>query len=287
MNELQPTEADENGVVAGIVDEPDTVSALAIARGEVEMQLGAAHRYPRSVKRFIAEATTLATLNEETAQSCIYSVPRGGKNIAGPSVRLAEICVSAWGNSHVAARIVGIDDKDIIAQGAAWDLEKNLRVTVETRRRITNRNGDRFNDDMITVTGNAAASIALRNAIFRIIPKSYVQLVYDAARKVAIGDASTLVDRRAKVMERLQKLGAPIEGVLAAVGKPSVEDIGLDDLEVLVGLGTRCKNGEAKLDDVFPKPRPPAEQPPAEDQGRRMPLKGRPSTPAKDAGSEG
>lgn len=265
---------DEDGVVTEELVPITEVSALTVVSSEIGMQLDAAHRYPRSVKRFLDEAKTLATMDVETAASCIYSVPRSGKTISGPSVRLAEICVSAWGNSHIGARIVGTDATNVIAQGAAWDLEKNLRITMETRRRITQRNGDRYNEDMITVTGNAAASIALRNAIFKIIPRAYVDAVYSAARKVAVGDASTLADRRPKVMERLTKMGATPERVLATLGKPSVADLTVDDLEYLVGLGTAIKNGEKKIDEVFPEVRPPITGDlPREEQGKRMSLR--------------
>ena len=224
----------------------------AIVKSEVEAQLDAAHRYKRSVGGFLKEATMLATMNEEIAASCIYTLPRGGKPIAGPSVRLAEICASAYGNLHVGARVVGMEEKDIVAQGVAWDLEKNLRATIEVRRRITKKDGKRFDDDMITVTGNAAASIGLRNAIFRVIPKAYVAQVYEAARKVAVGDASTLSAKRATVMDRLIKMGAMKERILLRVGKPSVEDINLDDMEMLIGIGTAIKNGEIRADEAFP-----------------------------------
>src|SRR5690606_18383789 len=103
------------------------VSAMsALAKSEVEAQLDAAHRYKRSVNRFLQEATGLATVTQEVAESCIYSIPRDGKQIAGPSVRLAEICASSYGNLHVAARIVDVEEDYVLAQGVARDLEKNL-----------------------------------------------------------------------------------------------------------------------------------------------------------------
>jgi len=247
-------------------------SALAVARGEVEMQLDAAHKYPRSVRKFLSDAVTLATLDEETAAACMYSFKRGGKTITGPSVRCAEICISAWGNAHVGARVVAIEDKEIVAQGGAWDLEKNVKCVMETRRRITGKDGGRFSDDMIAVTGNAAASIALRNAIFKIVPRAYVQRVYDAARRAAVGDGKTLSEKRAKVMERLALMGATSDRVLAALGKPSVEDLTVDDVEVLIGYGSGIKNGDQKVDDVFPEVKAAPAAPAAEDVGRRMKL---------------
>lgn len=250
-----------------------SAGAGAMVRGEIEAQLDAAHKYPRSVTRFLRDATTLATLSQETAESCIYSIPRDGKLIAGPSVRLAEICASAYGNLHVGARIVEVEETVIVAQGGAWDCQANLRVTVETRRKITGKNGRRYSEDMIVLTGNAAASIALRNAIFRVVPRSYVNQIYEAVCKVAVGDAQTLVDRRAKILDRLQKIGVSIERVLAKLGKHGVEDIGLDELQVLIGLGTSIKSGEEKLDEVFPPPGPTPAPAPAADDGKRISLK--------------
>lgn len=229
------------------------VGAVAVLnRSEVTAQLDAAHRYPRKTSKFLEEAMTLATVSRAVAESCIYALPRGGKTIAGPSVRLAEICASAYGNLHVAARVLDVEEKEVVAQGVAWDLEKNLRVTVEARRRITSKNGRRYDDDMITVTGAAAGSIALRNAIFRVVPRAYVDTIYAKVREVAVGDAKTLAARREEVVERLQKIGVPKDRIFARLGMKKIEDVGLDELEVLIGLGTSIKNKEQSIDDAFP-----------------------------------
>ena len=230
----------------------DHGTVSAIVKSEVEAQLDAAHKYPRSIKKFLDDAITLATFTIEIAESCIYALPRDGKTITGPSIRLAEICASAYGNLHVGARVVGAEDKEVVAQGVAWDLEKNLRVTIEKRRRITSKTGKRFNDDMITVTGNAAASIGLRDAIFRTIPRAYVNAVYDRAREVAVGTQKTLGEKRARVLDGLMKMGIPKDRIFARIEKVGVEDIGLAELELLIGLATAIKSGDMKIDDAFP-----------------------------------
>jgi hypothetical protein len=250
----------------------------AIVRSEVEAQLSAAHRYPRSIKRFLGEAKMMATINRETAEMCIYSLPRGGKNITGPSVRLAEICASAYGNLHIGARVLDAGETDITAQGIAWDLEKNVRVTLETKRRITNKQGRRFDDDMVIVTGNAAASIALRNAIFRVVPKAYVQAIYEAARATAVGEGRTFDDRRAEVVQRLTKLGITQERVLARVNRTALLDVTADDLEVLIGLGTAIKNADVSVDAAFPAP---MTAPDPANEGKRMSLGKASQTPAE------
>lgn len=244
----------------------------AIVRSEVEAQLDAAHKYKRSVSRFLAEALSLATISQEVAESCIYSLPRmergEQKMITGPSVRLAEICASAYGNLHVGGRVIDEEEKEIVAQGGAWDLEKNLRVTVEARRRITNKAGRRYSDDMVVVTGNAAVSIALRNAILRVIPRAYVDTIYEKVRHVAVGDAKTLGARRSEIVARLNKLGVGTDRILARLGKAGIDDVGLEELEILIGLGTAVKGGELTIEDAFAPPAP-APAAPSED-GKRI-----------------
>lgn len=259
------------------VDEVQTIQVAggaigAITRSEVEAQLDAAHKYKRSATKFLHEAKTLATLTQEVAESCMYSLPRGGKPITGPSVRLAEIVASAYGNLQFGARVIDTEEKEIVAQGVCWDMERNNRCTIETRRRITDSRGNRYKDDMITVTGNAAASIALRNAIFRVVPRAYVDVIYEAARKTAIGDAKSFGARREEILSRLMKMGATKERVLLRLGKAGVEDITMEDAETLIGLGTAIKNGDIPLDEAFPEAAL-APAPPAAD-GKRISLKG-------------
>lgn len=261
----------------------DGAAMAAMNKSEVEAQLDAAHKYRRSINRFRQEALSMATVTEEVAQSCIYSLPRGGKPITGPSVRLAEICASAWGNIHVGARPVEVGDTEVTSQGVAWDLERNFRVTVESKRRITGRDGKRFNDDMIIMTQNAANSIALRNAIFRVIPRAYVDAIYAKVREVAIGNASTLAGKRATILERLGKMGADLARVLNALGKAGIDDIGLEDLETLIGYGTAIKEGTKSVDDLFPAPPKDIPGGAAEEQGKRMSLTKKKTEPKPEA----
>lgn len=236
-------------------------AAGILARAELDQQVSTAKAYPRSVAKFKAEALTMATLDQETAASCFYSLPRGGKAIEGPSIRLAEIIGSAWGNLNYGARVVSIDDKFLTAQGICRDLERNVTMTSEVTRRITNKQGQRFNDDMIGVTANAACSIALRNAIFKVVPMAYAKDILAQARKVAIGDAKTLGSRRASMVDYFGKMGVESKRILWLLEKPSIEDIGLDELQVLVGLATAIKDGDTTVDEAFPAKDPNAPAP--------------------------
>jgi len=282
-NELQTFDP-STGEIDQIVN---ITSAGAIARSEVECQLDAAHKYPRftarrGIKQWSDEVLTLATLTKEVAEACIYTLPRKDKNgvpkpIVGQSIRLAEIIASTWGNMHVASRIVGEEEGAIVVQGGAWDLEKNLRVTAEVRRNITTRNGQRFSEDMVTVTAMAASSIARRNAIFSVVPKAYRDPIFARIRAVATGTAADLEKRRGEVLDKLVKLGAKRANICPAIGVASEADIGIDELSLLIGLGTAIKDGGSTVEQAFPDP-VQAPAPTQAEEGRRMKLgdKGKP-----------
>jgi len=245
------------GQSVGILDLVPANTLGTIIRSELDVAISTAKAYPRSIAHFKQSALAMATLDEETAASCFYAVPRAGKSVEGPSVRLAEIVVSAWGNIRSGARVIGDDGRIITAQGVCTDMERNVSVTVDVRRRVTDKKGRRFSDDMVVVTGNAACAIALRNAIFKVVPFAFVKSIYDAAKRLAIGDAKTLVNKRADMLGYFQKMGVPAERVLLAVGKTAADDVGLEELAVLKGLATAIKDGDTTVDEAFPAPHAP------------------------------
>ncbi len=144
---------------------------------QLQIQVVTARRFQRSIKQFMIDAESMATISQEMAESCFYSVPRAGKTITGPSIRLAEICMSAWGHLDSGTRIKEIGKTTVTVEGFCWDMQNNNKVRQEIQRNITNKQGARYNADMITTTINAGASIALRNAILRIIPRAYIDTI--------------------------------------------------------------------------------------------------------------
>lgn len=263
----------------------ETGTIALLNRSEVDAQIATAHRFPRSIKNFLNEARELATLNETIASECTYAVPRDGKVIEGPSARFAEIVLSAWSNSRSGARIVDIGPNFITAQGVCHDLQRNVAVTFEVQRRITNRQGKRFNDDMIVVTGNAASSIALRNAILKVIPKAFWSDVWEEARRVARGDFKTLANRRADALKVLQGYGVKAEQVFALFQVKGAEDITLDHLVQLRGIVTALKEGDITPEEAFKVAAPPPPPPPPAPKSSAPPSphapRPTPSTPPK------
>src|ERR1700677_598981 len=109
-----------------------------LARAELDTQISTAKAYPRSSTSAVEYATQLATMDEATAQSCFYCLPRKEKDgtkkeIRGASIRLAEIIMCAWGNLHVASRIIENDGRHVTAEGVAWDLQTNVKSSQQVK----------------------------------------------------------------------------------------------------------------------------------------------------------
>lgn len=244
-------------------EEPEEVTAIEVVNSEivyaqdkamVDIQVATAKQYPRNIKRSTDNAVAIVSMDIETAQTCTYSVPRGGKAITGPTVHMAKILAQVWGNLRVEAKIVAIEAKQVTSQAVCFDLENNLAIKVEVKRSIMSKNG-RFNDDLINVTCNAANAISLRNAIFNVIPRAVVDKVYKSAQKTIVGDVSDetkLIARRKQVVDSLRDTyNVKEEEILAVVGKASISHLTAEDLITLIGVGTAIKDGDTTVEYAF------------------------------------
>lgn len=231
--------------------------AVSLSRAEIDQQISTAHAWPRSVTRVMDNVMSLATLDEESAKECIYALPRGGKAVKGPSIRLAEIIASQWGNCRIGSRIVHVDriERYIEAEGIFHDLETNAATTSRVRRRISDKEGRVFNDDMIIVTGNAACAIAKRNAILGGVPKAIWRKTYDEVESVIVGDAKTLTERRDANIKAFARFGVKPEEIFTALGVSGESDVTLEHMVSLVGMYSAIKNSESTVEEMFPKTR--------------------------------
>jgi len=237
--------------------EQEVNASLALVGGEIDVQVATAKRYPRSIADFLKRAESLACLNTDVAASCIYALPRKEngkqKNIEGPSARFAELMASAYGNIRAEGRTIGDDGRYVTARGTSWDVENNVAIAYEVKRKITTREGKTFSDDMIVVTSNAATSIALRNAILKIVPTAFWKPIYVKCRQVVAGDVKTLATRRDVLLKEFGIMGVTEERLLAAFGLGGKEDITLDHIATLRGFYSALRDGDTTIEEAFPE----------------------------------
>jgi len=268
--EVDPFEAalSDDAPAVEIVSQAEAGALASISKSEVEAQLAAAHRWPRDIDRFVSSAKQLACFNKQIAASCMYTLFRKerdartgamvDKPITGPSIRLAEIVASTYRNLHLATRIIDESQSTITAQAVCWDLENNLRESVEAARGIQTSSGKRYGADMIRVTGMAAMSIAMRNVIFRVVPGAFVQDIYGEAKEFAIGKDDKLPQHRASLIDWCAKRNFDLARVLARVSITDLEQLTLEHVETLIGIMTSIKERDLTIEDAFPPLSQPA-----------------------------
>lgn len=246
---------DQNTGEVLTMEPPQMETGMSVQiKAEIDTQIATAKQYPRSLQKVRNHINDLVMLDEETAKECIYALPRGGKPIKGPSVRFAEIVASQYGNCHVGSRIVAVDrfEKVVIAEGIFIDYESGMRRTAQIRRRIVGRNGKLYSDDMIIVTGNAAASIAMREAILKGVPKALWRSAYEAAEHVIAGDVKTLAVRRENAMGAFAVFGVTPDQIFASLDVEGIDEITLDHIGTLMAMHNAIKKEEVSLEEYFP-----------------------------------
>ena len=231
----------------------------AVNRAEIDIQVATAKQYPRDINSTLNKIATYATMDKETAEDCFYVLRRRGSNgqdsvIEGLSVRMAEIIAGCWGNIRVQTRIIGNDGKMITAQAICHDLETNFAVSKEVKRRITDRNGRTFSEDMQVVTGNAAASIAFRNAVLAVIPKAVTKKVINEVKQVALGQAIDLETARTNCLQNFAKAGVTEDMLLQYLGINSVADIDKEAIFELRATWNAIKEGTTSVQETFIAP---------------------------------
>lgn len=231
----------------------------AITRGEIDIQIATAQRYPRSLTKFKKMAVAMVQMDEETAASCLYRRPVGVNKDTGEqtfaegmSIRMAEIVAACYGNIRHGSFIVSQTERSVVARGFCHDVEGNVAATCEVVESTVTSKGQPYSERMRIVVAKAALAKADRDAVFKVVPRALCRPIEVEARRVAVGDALTLEKQRENIKGWIQRLGIAPERVFTAIGVKGMDDIGLDHIATLVGIKTAIKENELTPDEAFP-----------------------------------
>jgi len=229
-------------------------SLAVVTQQELDTQISTAKKYRRDITEFDNNVTTILENNPDLAKRCFYAIPRAGTSIEGPSVRLAEIVLSEWGNARYAGRIIDVGERTVTAQAVGHDLEKNVAISIEVSRPIVDSKGRRYSEDMIKTTSMAAISIGIRNAAFKVVPAVFVQKYFNLAKQLAIGSAEgkTLKDKaQAMLNDFKEKFDVEPEQILAKLGVDSIDKINRQTLLRGFGIFTALQDGDITIAQAF------------------------------------
>ena len=231
-------------------------SALEVmTRAECDVQIATAHRFPRSLATFFKRAESMVTATPEIAASMEYAKPVGGGKVTGPSARLAEIVASTYCNLRIQSRVVSETESEVVAQGAAHDLETNVAQSTEVTVSLLKRDGSRVGPEQVATARASACAKARRNATFLVVPAALCLPIIAAARRVVSGDAKTLPARRDEQLAWFEKQGVKRSSIMAWLGVKGDEDIGLEEMADLKAAANTAKEEGVSLSALFKQPR--------------------------------
>lgn len=249
--------------MSGEVIKPDVLPPTAldvVTRAEIDVQIATAHRFPRNMTAFLSKAKTMVEADLDTAMSCIYKRPvgrdedTGQQKIAeGESIRLAEIVAANYGNLRVYGRVIEVQPRYVVAEGFAHDLESNYAAKAEHRESTVTKSGKPYSERQAAVAAKAAISKAMRDAIFRVCPKSLCKPLMAAARAVISGQQTPLATRREKAMQWTRSLGVDEPRVFALLDIKGIADITEEHLITLTGIRTALQEGDETIESAFPE----------------------------------
>lgn len=229
-------------------------SALsAIEEADRSHMIRTAKANPRVITKFIAELTEIACASRETAMEMMYSLPRDGKQLVGPSIGFAEAALAVWGNARAGSEVVEVNPHEgyVIAEGRYYDCEKNVGRAIRKRRRVVAK---KITGDALQVTGDAACSIATREAILRSIPKPLWKPIWMRAKETAVGDVKSVREVRDGLVQTFRGMGVTDVQLLNALQVQGIPDIGADEIIAMQSWKNQLQERTVTIEDIFGSP---------------------------------
>ena len=153
-----------------------TDQARAIA--EVQAALVIAQSRPRNEMQ-ARDKILQACMRTSLANGAVYSYPRGGQQITGPSIRLAEVAARSWGNLNYGFRELNRRNGESEVEAFAWDLESNTKAVRQFAVRHARDKGNSTvavtqERDIYEILANQAQR-RVRSCILEIIPGDIIE----------------------------------------------------------------------------------------------------------------
>lgn len=224
--------------------------AIAEAQGKLVI----AKKFPRDQAAAYEKMIT-SCRRKTLAEAAMYSYPKGGQVIKGPSIRLAEELARGWGNIEYGIRELSQKDGMSEMEAYCWDLETNVvssqKFTVRHERHaksgVTNLTDPR---DIYEATANAAAR-RLRSRILAVLPPDIIDgAISECAKTLAGSNETPIEDRVRKMLKEFSKYGIKKEHIEKRIDK-KLDALLVDELVDLITIYNSIKDGMTKPSDWF------------------------------------
>ncbi len=193
--------------------------AMAAVQGAVVM----AKQFPRdqgAAMNRILDTCTRVSLAREAE----YAFPRGGDTVSGPSIRLAEVLATNWGNVDFGIIELGQEAGFSQVMAYCWDLETNTRaqkVFVAAHVRDKRGGGKTIlttGRDIYEHTTNMGAR-RLRACILAIIPKDVIDAAVEQCRLTLSAEIEDPKAEAVKLVAAFKEFGVTEAHLKARLGR--------------------------------------------------------------------
>lgn len=205
MNQMVKNPFQQTAVSESLPNAMTEVKAQREA-SEIQAMVFMAKQFPRNQIQ-AADRILNACTRQTLADSAVYSYPRGGQNVEGPSIRLAEVLAQNWGNIDFGIRELSQENGVSTVEAYAWDLETNVRqakVFQVVHKRVSKGGAKTLTDprDIYEIVANQG-SRRLRACILSVIPGDIVEA---ALAQCSITQAASVGTKPEEVKETIRKL---------------------------------------------------------------------------------
>lgn len=185
-----------------------TDAQRAIAEVQAAMVIAKTNRRdPVEATDRILNACTRPSL----AESALYQYSKGGTEISGPSIRLAETLAQNWGNIQFGIRELERTTTDSVMQAYAWDIETNVRKEITFSVpliRYTKKGSYKLEDPREIYEQNAnQASRRLRSCILSVIPGDVTETAVKQCELTLNASADVSPDAIKKMLAAFETFG--------------------------------------------------------------------------------
>lgn len=249
--EQNPFRAPANapGINAGAVT-IESSKAIAEAQGKLII----AKNFPRDEHLAYAKVME-ACKRRSLAEKAIYSYPRSGSTISGPSIRLAEELARCWGNVDFGIKELSQKDGESEMSAYCWDMETNTmssQTFVVAHVRDTKKGQVRLTEQRDIYENNAnMAGRRLRARILAILPPDLVEAAVAECKKTLAGDNDIpIADRINKMVASFAKFGVKIDTLEKRLGR-KIDTMTTEDICEYAGIYNSLKDGNSSISDWF------------------------------------
>ena len=233
------------------LQEKDGAKGIAQILGQMHL----AKKFPRNMVEVEKELLSLCQ-NRDFSETAFFSIPRGGRDIEGPSIRLAEAAATAMGNLNFGIDTSLEDDQSTRFTAYALDLEKNTSVVRSFIRKHEKKIGKKIvkiNDpSQIYEVIAADATKRLRACLFAIIPRYLIDKAEEACRLTLKRSEPTKQETIQRILMAFEEYNVSKNDIETKIGK-QLEEVTADDVVLLRGSLNAIKQGIASKDDIFKK----------------------------------